>query len=113
MAFLEFRGKKVYYEIHGEQEQTLLILNGIMMSSASWQAFLPMLIKHQKVVLVDFFDQGKSDDLEGSYTQAIQVAVVHELISALKLTQVTLLGISYGGEVAMKEIGRASCRERV
>ena len=102
MAFLEFRGKKVYYEIHGDQEQTLLILNGIMMSSASWQAFLPMLIKHQKVVLVDFFDQGKSDDLEGSYTQAIQVAVVHELISALKLTQVTLLGISYGGEVAMK-----------
>lgn len=102
MSFIVYQGKKVYYEIHGEQEETLLILNGIMMSSASWQAFLPMLKKHQKVVLVDFFDQGKSDYLEGAYTQEIQGQVVKELITSLNLKKVTLLGISYGGEVAMK-----------
>ena len=42
MAFLEFEGKQVYYEMHGEGEP-LLILNGIMMSTASWKAFIPVL----------------------------------------------------------------------
>lgn len=102
MAFIEVNQKKAYYEIHGEGEQTLVILNGIMMSSASWQPFVNFLKKQIQVVLVDFFDQGKSDYLDFEYTQDIQVDLVHTLIEALDLKQVTLLGISYGGEVAMR-----------
>lgn len=102
MAFLEVNQKKAYYEIHGEGEQTLVILNGIMMSSASWQPFVHFLKKQMQVVLIDFFDQGKSDYLEGDYNQEVQVDLVHSLLEALDLKQVTLLGISYGGEVAMR-----------
>lgn len=102
MPFLKVSQKNVYYEIHGDQENTLVILNGIMMSCASWQPFLKLLKNHVKVVLIDFFDQGKSDYLEDNYTQDLQVDLVHEVIQALDLKQVTLLGISYGGEVAMQ-----------
>jgi pimeloyl-ACP methyl ester carboxylesterase len=102
MAYLEIQTKKVYYEVHGNSDQVLVILNGIMMSCASWQPFLGMLTKHIKVVLVDFFDQGKSDYLETNYSQDVQVELVRELLKALDLKHVTLLGISYGGEVAMK-----------
>lgn len=102
MPFIEVNQKKAYYEIHGDQEITLVILNGIMMSSASWLPFIKMLEKHVKVVLIDFFDQGKSDYLEANYTQEVQVELVHKVIKALDLKQVTLLGISYGGEVAMQ-----------
>lgn len=101
MAFIEVNQKKAYYEIHGEGEQTLVILNGIMMSSASWQPFVNFLKKQMRVVLIDFFDQGKSDYLDFAYTQDVQMDVVHAVLEALDLKQVTLLGISYGGEVAM------------
>ncbi|MDH8677938.1 alpha/beta hydrolase [Fusibacter bizertensis] len=102
MSFIEVNHNKAYYEVHGEGETSLVILNGIMMSSASWQPFMGMLSKQFKVVLLDFYDQGKSEYLETTYTQDLQVELVKELLTALDLKQVTLMGISYGGEVAMK-----------
>jgi pimeloyl-ACP methyl ester carboxylesterase len=102
MAFFDFEGKKAYYEVHGEAEQTLVILNGIMMSCASWKPFIDYLVKHVKVVLIDFFDQGQSEYLDFEYDQSLQVNLVCGLLEALNLTKVTLLGISYGGEIAMK-----------
>lgn len=106
MALLETRKGKVYYEIHGDNDKTLMILNGIMMSSASWKPFVSYLVKHVKVVLVDFFDQGKSDYMEVAYDQTVQSDLVYEVIKALELSSVTLLGISYGGEVAMNFVTR-------
>lgn len=102
MAYFELNGKKAYYEIFGDQGKPLLILNGIMMSTSSWLPFVPMLSRQAKVVLLDFYDQGKSDYLTEAYPQAIQVELVEAFLDALDLKQVTLLGISYGGEVAMK-----------
>lgn len=102
MAYFNLDGKRAYYEVHGENDKTLMILNGIMMSTSSWLPFIPMLTKTAKVVLVDFFDQGKSDFMSEDYTQDIQLELVEALLDALDLEQVTLLGISYGGEIAMK-----------
>ncbi len=104
MSFLQIEDKNIYYEVHGESENTLLILNGIMMSSASWKPFISYLKKHVKVVLMDFYDQGKSAYLEGygAYDQHLQVEAVEALVKALSLRNITLLGISYGGEVAMQ-----------
>ena len=102
MPYLKLNGRNVYYEIHGDATESLLFLNGIMMSSASWQPFIESLKSHVSVILVDFFDQGKSDYLDFEYTQDIQVELVESLVGALDLKQVTLLGISYGGEVAMQ-----------
>ncbi len=102
MAYFNLNGKRAYYEVHGESDKTLMILNGIMMSTSSWLPFIPMLTSTTKVVLVDFFDQGKSDFMSEAYTQDIQLELVEALLNALDLEQVTLLGISYGGEIAMK-----------
>lgn len=107
MPFITYEGRKAYYETHGEGEQTLVILNGIMMSTASWQPFVKYLSKHYTLVLIDFYDQGKSEYLEGmTYTQDLQVNLVAHVIKALDLKHVLLLGISYGGEVAMKVAAR-------
>ena len=106
MAFLKTNNGKVYYEVHGESAKTLMILNGIMMSSASWKPFLTYLLNHVKVVLVDFFDQGKSEYLDADYDQTIQSELVSDIINGLNLKSVTLLGISYGGEVAMNFVTR-------
>lgn len=110
MPFIDVLQNKAYYEIHGDHENTLVMLNGIMMSSSSWQPFLEMLKKHVKVVLIDFFDQGKSDDLTFEYSQEIQAELVMKLLEKLNLKRVTLLGISYGGEIAMKVASKPPCR---
>ena len=103
MAYFEMNHRRVYYEKHGEGKQTLLFLNGIMMSTASWQAFVSHFSKDYTLVLIDFFDQGQSDYLEGTtYTQALQVDLVKEAIEQLSLEHVILMGISYGGEIAMQ-----------
>ena len=65
-------GKKVYYEVHGKGK-TLIILNGIMMSTASWKAFVDDFSANNKVVLVDFFDQGQSARMNEPYDHGLQV----------------------------------------
>lgn len=104
MAFFSHEGHQVYYEVHGEAEKTLIILNGIMMSAASWQPFIKLLKEHVRVVLVDFFDQGKSSKTHVPYDQTLQVGLVKALIDHVRCSsgEMVLLGISYGGEIAMK-----------
>jgi len=101
MPYTNHQGKKIYYEVHGEGE-SLIILNGIMMSTLSWSMFLPELIKGNQVILLDFVDQGQSDKMEHSYKQDLQVEVVKAVVDELKLENFNLLGISYGGEIALQ-----------
>ena len=101
MPHTNYQGKRIYYEVHGEGEP-LVILNGIMMSTASWSMFLPELTRDNQVILLDFFDQGQSDKMTHSYKQDLQVKVVKAVVDELKFASINLLGISYGGEVALQ-----------
>lgn len=94
-------GKKVYYEVHGKGK-TLIILNGIMMSTASWKAFVDDFSANNKVVLVDFFDQGQSARMNEPYDQGLQVQLVEKLVEILGDEKVAIMGISYGGEIAIQ-----------
>jgi len=102
MAYFDFQGKKVYYETYGVGKP-IVLLNGIMMSTISWQAFKNVFSSDNQLILVDFLDQGRSDKMEDTeYTQEIQVEVLKALFEELKLKKVNLVGISYGGEVALE-----------
>jgi pimeloyl-ACP methyl ester carboxylesterase len=101
MPSFNFAGRKVFYEVDGAG-QPLVILNGIMMSTLSWTPFVGELSRHFKLIRVDFFDQGQSEKLVGmQYDQQLQVELVHALIHHLQLDVVDMVGISYGGEVAL------------
>ncbi|WIV12774.1 alpha/beta hydrolase [Proteiniborus sp. MB09-C3] len=95
------QGKNMYYETYGEGEP-IVILNGIMMSTGSWTSFIDIFSRKNKLVLVDFIDQGQSDRAEGEYSQDMHVEMLKELFSILGLDKVHLVGISYGGEVAQR-----------
>jgi pimeloyl-ACP methyl ester carboxylesterase len=101
MPFVEVNGKKMYYEAYGDGEP-LVILNGIMMSTASWLPFVDIFKDHCKMVLVDLIDQGQSDKADGPYTQDMHVEMLKVLFEKLGYDKVHLMGVSYGGEVAMK-----------
>lgn len=106
MAELIFQNKKVHYEIHGSAGEPIVLLNGIMMSTASWRPFIETMTRKNTLVLVDFFDQGQSARMKESYDHSIQVelldAVLEQLTGELWYETFTLMGISYGGEVAIE-----------
>ena len=102
MAEFFYEGKRVYYEVHGDEGQPLVILNGIMMSTASWKSFIPNFSRNNVAILVDFLDQGQSERMTESYTHEIQVSVLESLLDMLLYEKYTVMGISYGGEVAIQ-----------
>ncbi|MDD4291387.1 MAG: alpha/beta hydrolase [Clostridia bacterium] len=99
--YFDFNGKKIYYEEYGEGKP-IVILNGVMMSTASWTPFIPTLSRANRLILVDFFDQGKSDRMSEFYSQKLQAEVLFGLLEHLHLEKASIMGISYGGEVAIK-----------
>lgn len=103
MSIFKYKDKEVFYKLDGNSSlPKLMILNGIMMSTASWEPFVENLTENFQVIRVDFFDQGHSTKLPGeNYTQDIQVDLLKALLDNLKIKKVNLVGISYGGEVAL------------
>ena len=97
-----YQNKEVFYDVQGEGKP-IILLNGIMMSTGSYNTFANSVSASNMLVRVDFFDQGQSERLEGiAYTQDLQVEVLHALIEHLNLKNAVTVGVSYGGEVAMK-----------
>ncbi|MBR0086103.1 MAG: alpha/beta hydrolase, partial [Lachnospiraceae bacterium] len=78
-------------------------LNGIMMSCLSWTEFIEPFSAHNKLILVDFLDQGRSSKMtdQPAYDHSIQIEVVKSLLDHLGLEKVSIAGISYGSEVAL------------
>lgn len=99
MPYIEVMNKKMYYREHGEGE-TVVFLNGLMMSTANWAPFIKAFSSQHKMLLVDFLDQGRSDKADDEYTQDLHVEVLKELLEKLNYHKVHLFGVSYGGEVA-------------
>lgn len=98
-------GKNIYYEIHGIGKP-LVILNGIMMTTKSWSPFIDEISQHHQLILLDFIDQGQSDQADKPYKQAQQVDILNALLNHLELDEVMLFGISYGGEVALQFVNQ-------
>lgn len=100
MPNIEYEGKKINYSVYG-RGKPIVFLNGIFMSIASWEQFIPTCSKNNQLILIDFIDQGKSDSASEQYTQALQIEIIQAVLTELNLKKVTLMGISYGGEVAL------------
>lgn len=90
----------IYYEIHGKGIP-VIILNGIMMSTASWSAHIQRWEKKFQVITYDTRDQGKSARItDKPYTIEIHVEDLKKLIDHLNLEKVNLMGVSYGAQIA-------------
>lgn len=95
----------MYYELSGEQEngkEVLVILNGIMMSTKSWEPFKEAFSKEFLLLRYDMFDQGQSASLEEPYTQEVQVDLLDALFKHLDIDKANIVGISYGASIALQ-----------
>ena len=102
MAIFNYKDYEIFYDVQGSGKP-IMILNGIMMSTASWNTFVNSATNHNTLVRIDFLDQGGSSRLNGQeYTHDLQAEITHALINYLGLKDLTICGVSYGGEVAIR-----------
>ncbi|WP_028535338.1 alpha/beta fold hydrolase [Paludibacterium yongneupense] len=114
MGLIRLDGHDIFYELSGQGEHTLLLLNGITMATASWALLMPILENRYRVLRLDFLGQGQSAKPHTAlHTMEEQADIVVRLLDRLGLSRVHLLGLSYGGMVAQhvvhKHADRVDC----
>ncbi len=90
----------IYYEVHGKGDP-LVLLNGIMMNTLSWEDHIRQLKDRYKLIIYDMRDQGQSDLLEEGYDIDIHTEDLKKLLLHLGIEKTDMLGLSYGGQVAL------------
>lgn len=100
MPYLETRNMKIYYKEYGRGEP-IVFLSGVAMSTNSWSPFIKSVTKNYKMIVVDLMDQGKTQGFEDDYTIETQADVLKEFLNNINVLKVHLVGMSYGGKVAL------------
>jgi len=91
------------YQEYGEKKNpTLLFLHGFGESKETWRFIVPELSKHYHLVLLDLKGFGASPKpKDGLYSVYDQAKVVAKFMEEKRLENVTVVGRSYGGGVAL------------
>lgn len=111
MPHLRLPDTTLYYELHGDGPETVVLLNGITMDSAGWYLQLPQLTRAYRVLTLDFRGQGRSArPVVPFYDLDRQADDVAELLQALDIRQAHVVGLSYGGMVAQHLVHRHPAR---
>jgi pimeloyl-ACP methyl ester carboxylesterase len=94
-------GDRVAYRDEGSGE-VLLMIHGIGGSSNSWSGVIPLLAKKYRVIAPDLLGHGESDKPRGDYSVGAFAVLLRDLLDALDVPQVTVIGHSLGGGIAMQ-----------
>jgi 3-oxoadipate enol-lactonase len=91
-------GTDIYYELHGSADAEVLVLvNGILMSTASWPYQVPVLSKRYRLLLHDCRGQWQSAggaSPAGPYTMELHADDLAALLDALHIERAHIGGIS-------------------
>jgi pimeloyl-ACP methyl ester carboxylesterase len=91
----------LYKEVYGTGDP-ILCLHGLGASMFSWRHFITPLSKKNKLILVDFKGSGKSPKPRDTHYSVEEKANdIYNLIIREDLTNLTLIGNSLGGGVAL------------
>lgn len=94
----------LYYEEHGSGPP-LLLLHGLGESIFTWHEILPALATRNRVIALDLKGFGRSDKPDdGAYSADDQAALVARFIVDRDLENLTLIGHSFGGTVALRTV---------
>lgn len=102
MSYFKYKGKKIYYEEHGNGK-ALVLLHGNTVSGKFFTPVIPILAEKYHVITLDFLGCGQSDRMNGWpadlwYEWAMQVVA---LCDELNLSKVKLIGCSGGALAAI------------
>ncbi|WP_284178061.1 alpha/beta hydrolase [Rhabdaerophilum sp. SD176] len=93
------------FALHVEERgagRPIILLHGLGASSYMWRHLAPELAKNHRVIAIDLKGFGRSDKPAGAgYRIEDHVAAVSAILDRLRLRDVTLVGHSLGGAVAL------------
>ena len=96
-------GHRVDYRVAGDPASpVLLLIHGITSTSATWEPVFPMLAEHAYVIAPDLLGHGDSDKPRGDYSLGAFASSLRDLLHKLDHEDVTVVGHSLGGGVAMQ-----------
>lgn len=93
---------QIAYVDVGEGPETLVLVHGLASNLGFWRYNIPELAERYRVIAVDLPGYGrsaKSDDYP--YTLSFFAETIRDLVAELGLGDVTLIGQSMGGQIAM------------
>ena len=101
-AYAQVNGAKLWYETEGQGEPLVLVAGGPGDSHSEFHPFFSKLADRFQVIYFDALGVGKSDRAKArrEYTFAREVEDLEGLRKALGVSQMNLLGHSFGGMVA-------------
>jgi pimeloyl-ACP methyl ester carboxylesterase len=92
---------KLFYTDQGEGPP-LLLIHGFGTNTYTWRHLAPDLARDHRVITVDLKGFGKSDKpLDERYSAADQADLLAQMIEERNLRDLTLIGHSYGGGIAL------------
>jgi pimeloyl-ACP methyl ester carboxylesterase len=98
---MTLHGDRVAYRDEGTGE-VLLLVHGMGGSSNTWSGVIPLLAKKYRVIAPDLLGHGESDKPRGDYSVGAFAVLLRDLLDALDVPRVTVIGHSLGGGVAMQ-----------
>lgn len=101
MPRLGVNGVSIYYEQAGHGDPSLVLIHGNVASSRWWEPVSGRLAEQLSVVRLDLRGCGRSERPGRGHAVPQYSADVRELIRALGLEKVVLVGHSLGGSIAM------------
>jgi pimeloyl-ACP methyl ester carboxylesterase len=100
-GFLVAGEHRVWWELHGEGgRETICLLNGLAMHTKAWYPFLGDLAGYD-VLLYDYLGQGASSSPDAPLAIPELAGHLAAILDELAIERVHLLGVSYGGFVAV------------
>lgn len=101
MEKMRVKGCDLAYEVLGQGEEVIVLLNGIGMSLGHWRPLADILGKERRVLLSDLRGQMLSSRPAGPYSFELHASDVAGLLQGLGIGSAHIVGTSYGSEVAL------------
>jgi pimeloyl-ACP methyl ester carboxylesterase len=101
IQYLVLHGHRRAFRIAGSGP-ALLLLHGLACDSSTWNDVIPTLAEHFTVVAPDLLGHGESDKPDADYSLGGYANGMRDLLTALGIDKVTVVGHSFGGGVAMQ-----------
>lgn len=98
---IKFKGKQINYRCQGQEEETLVLLHGLMNNLSVWDNFFKFYKGKIKLVAIDLLGHGESELVEAVSSMELQAEMVKEVLDRLKITKCVMVGHSMGGMITM------------
>ncbi|MBB3605253.1 pimeloyl-ACP methyl ester carboxylesterase [Mycolicibacterium sp. BK556] len=103
LKYLDLHGNRVAYLDEG-QGDVILLLHGMAGSSQTWRRVLRPLARKYRVIAPDLLGHGNSAKPRSDYSLGAFAVSLRDFLDELGISQVTVVGQSLGGGIAMQFI---------